>query len=365
MHRNAGLVVLFALVALFIISSPAQASGAICSANPVAGPPGTAFTITCTGFSANTIVNTYVVEPDGRAISGSQIFGFTSNIGNGSILTDKSGTATFTWQSAGGGAAGFADQIGSWTWVVHELAPGGGVAAEGHAQVQISSQSANYAGAVLVVSPTAGTTFNFAGTGFAPFETANIWVTLPGDCSGRANVEGASADEPFFQGFYDGFSGPNSVKADSSGNIAFSLVFASNACRGFYTVTARALGSGVGGTVSFEVTGNSVSTNALLSATPNSVTAIAPFLTLLGSGYPPSTKVNCWTTRPDGRVFQVGTASVDSSGNFALSVHASGFDSLWPFASEEPGVWYATCAPPNGSFVATTSFMVTSLTSDP
>ncbi len=366
MRRSVGLIILFALLFLpLLLAGPVHAATATCSANPVSGPPGTAFSITCSGFTGNAVVNSYVVEPDGRAVSGSQIVGFTSNIGNGSVLTDSAGRAAFVWQSAGGGAAGFADQIGTWTWVVHELAPGGIIAAEGHVAVQVTGNPVSYAGAALTVEPAAGTTFNFTGSGFVPLEVANIWVTTPANCSGRIDVEGASALEPSVQGLLDGLLGPSSVKADSAGNIAFSLVFTPRACRGIYAVTARALGSGIGGTVNFQVTGNAITTNASLAAMPDTVTAIAPFLTLLGSGFNPGGKVNCWTTRPDGRAFDVGGASVESGGTFSLSIHASGFDSFWPFSSEEPGIWYATCAAPGGGTIAVTSFMVTSLTSDP
>jgi hypothetical protein len=363
MYRNVGLIVLFSLLALLLGVSPAQASGATCSANPPSGPPGTAFSITCSGYSSNAIVNTYLIEPGGRAVSGAQITGFVSALGNGAVVTDKNGTASFTWQSADG-ALGFANQFGSWTWVVHQFAPGGAVAAEGQMTVHLTNDYEIHPRAVLAVKPVGGTTFNFVGTGFVPFEGVNTRVTPPPNCSGRDSA-GASAVGPLGQGSFAGYSGPSSVKADESGNIAFSLVFTSQACRGSYTVAARALRSGIGGEVTFRVRNTAITTDMLLAATPDSVTAIAPFLTLLGNGFPASAVVSCWTTRPDGHIVPVGNASADSSGNFALSIHASGFDSLWPLASEEPGIWYATCGRPNGSVLATTSFMVTGLTSDP
>ncbi|MGB8647517.1 MAG: hypothetical protein WCF84_19950 [Anaerolineae bacterium] len=365
MHHRAGLLVVLALGLLILVSPVQAAGGAICLATPVSGPPGTAFTFTCTGFSPNTIVNAYVTEPDGRAVGGSQVSGFVSNLGNGGILTDKTGTATFTWQTAGGGAAGFAVQFGAWTWVVHQLGQGGAVVVEGQLSVNITAMPTALSGAVLTVSPSAGTTFNFLGAGFDANEMVNTWVTLPPDCSGRTNVEGASAAEPLIQGLYDGFYGPNTVKADKDGSIAFSLVFYPQACRGFYSVTAHALASERGGIASFEVTGSAPKVDALLTATPGSVNATAPFLTLLGSGFQAGTSVNCWTTRPDSREFGVGTAAVDGSGNFALSIHASGFDSVWPFSSEDPGIWYATCRSPAGGLTGVTSFIVTSMTTDP
>jgi hypothetical protein len=155
------------------------------------------------------------------------------------------------------------------------------------------------------------------------------------------------------------------VRADKNGDIVFSMVFRPEACRGVYSLSARTPGDEGIGVVQFEVTGNAVSDNASLTATPAVVNSIAPFLTLLGSGFDPASVVSCWTTRPDGRAFGVGTANVDKSGNFSVLIHASGYDSFWPYASEEPGIWYATCGSTGGAATAVTSFMVTSLTNDP
>jgi hypothetical protein len=372
MYRKAGMIVLFAVVlGLALTASPVYAGGASCSASPTAGPPGTTFTFFCSGFDGNTILNVYAVEPDGRAVAALQIDGFQGDTNN-PVKTDVSGNASFSWTSAGGGSEGFAHQIGSWTWVAHELGLGGSIIAQGQATVQISSVSELHSGASLALALTqilsqGARSYTFGGSGFARDELVNIWVTLPADCSGRFNVDAASADEPSFQGFYDGFSGPNTVKADEDGNIAFTLTFFSQACRGFYTVTARALGSGAAAEAGFEVTGDAVSPEAVytLAVSPSAVSALNPFITLLGGGFDGGDAVNCWTTRPDGRVFPVGSAVTDANGNFALTVHASGFDSFAPFASEEPGSWTATCRDPSNGDTAIASFTVYGLVSDP
>jgi len=373
MYRQVSVIVLFAILfGLAFVVSPVYAGGAVCTANPWAGPPGTIFTFACNGFDANTQLNVYAVEPDGRAIAAGQVDGFQNDTGSSGILTDANGNAAFTWHSAGGGNEGFAHQIGSWTWVAHELGLGGAVVAQGQATIQVSSVSQLHSGAILTLNTSETLSKNvkrytFVGGGFARDEIVNIWVTLPADCSGRDNVDAASADEPFFQGLFDGFFGPNSVKADESGSIAFTLDFYPQACRGLYTVTARALGSGAAAEAGFKVTGDAVSPEAVYSLTvsPSAVDALNPVITLLGGGFDAGHAINCWTTRPDGRVFAVGTTVTDTNGNFALTVHASGFDSFPPFASEEPGTWAVTCRDPSSGDTALASFTVFGLISDP
>lgn len=368
LYRKAGLIALFAcIIAAGLLAAPAYAGGASCTANPTEGPPGTRFDFFCSGFSPNVHLNSYVVEPDSRAVSGPQVSGYTSNLSNGDILTDNQGNASFTWFSRGGGDHGFAHQLGTWTWVVHQLGLGNTVVTQGQANVRITSRVFVVSGATLSYSTSDGFVFNFTGSGYAPFELVNIWVTLPFSCSGRANVEGAMTDEPFVAGLFDGFFGPESVKADADGNAAFSIVFSNTACRGFYTTTARALKSGAGAEITFPLSGNGIITalGASLVATPDSVDALNPVLTLLGTGFGNAAGVNCWTTRPDGRVFPVGNATTDAGGHFALNIHASGSDSFSPFASEEPGLWVATCFAPGNGTTALTSFMLHGLTSDP
>jgi hypothetical protein len=335
------------------------------------GPPGTTFSIYCSGFSALTYVNAYVVEPDGRAVSAAQVAGVSGYGTASAFLTDTGGNVSFAWHSQDGsdelpGGGAFAHQIGNWTWVVHELGLTQTVVAQGQATVTIDSKQAPQAGATLYASSTDWQTWWFTGTGFAPLETANVWVSLPANCSGRANVEPASADDPYIQGLFDGFFGPSNVKASDAGDISFSVVFSSRACLGWYAVTAYAPGSGAGGIVSFEVRGDEVTTTSgtVIYTTPASVSALEPYLLIYGSGFWSGEVVSCWTTRPDGRTFPVGNANA-SGGAFALDTHASNFDSFAPYASEEPGWWYATCRGNSSGYTAITRFEVFALTSDP
>lgn len=374
MKQRIGLLSAFAVLAalVFTFGTAAATSNALCTSDPVSGPPGTDFFIQCTGFSPNTHVNAYVVEPDGRAINAGQIIGFDSNVAGGSILTDADGAASFWWHSQDGseelpGGGAFAHQLGDWTWVVHELGLAQTVVAQGQATVNIEAYHWEQVGATLAGSSTDKQNFSFTGAGFWRDEYVNIWVSLPPNCSGRSNVEGASADDPFYQGLFDGFYGPSTVKADEQGHISFPILFFSEACRGFYKVTAYAPGSGYGAITEIEVGGKAIVTSSgiLLDAVPDSIDALNPIFTLLGDSWDANAQINCWSTRPDGRSFGLGTVQADASGHFAWDVQISGSDSFAPYASEEPGVWSVTCRVPASGDSAITQVTVHALTSDP
>lgn len=372
MYRRVLLLALVAVLVGLALASPTQAAGASCWSDPVSGPPGTSFYIYCAGFSANTHLNTYVVEPDGRAVSGGQVTGFASNLGNGDILTDAYGEANFVWHSQDGGQAlqfggSFSHQLGAWTWVVHELGSNQSVVAQGKTTVVVQANAYDTSGAALDVTTNDHQTFWVYGSGFWRDEIVNVWVTLPAACSGRANVEAAGADDPAIQGLYDGFSGPSNVKADEEGNIVFPLEFSSRACLGWYSVTARALGSGYGAIADFEVKGDAVTEtlDRWIQVTPDSVSALNPWVTVDGGGWDAWEGINCWSTRPDGRTFSLGTVTADGSGYFSWSGHLSNNDSFSPFASEEPGMWYVTCRSPGDGHTALTSLWVMALASDP
>src|SRR5262249_47924174 len=157
---------------------------------------------------------------------GGQVVQFSSNVGNGNLMTDAEGNASFVWHTQNGtveqpGGGTFGHQIGQWIWVVNELGLGQTIVNQAQTPVTIQGKPWNGTGASLNVASGNPDVFDFSGSGFVRDEYVNVWVTLPPNCSGRSNVEGASADDPFYQGFFDGFSGPNTVKANERGNISF------------------------------------------------------------------------------------------------------------------------------------------------
>lgn len=371
MYRRILFLAFAAVLMGLAFASPTRAAGASCWSDPVSGPPGTSFYFYCAGFSPNTHLNTYVVEPDGRAVSGGQVSGFASNLGNGDILTDAYGEANFVWHSQGGSkvqfGGAFAHQLGAWTWVAHQLGTNQSIVAQAQTTVIVESKAYTTSGAMIDITTNDHKTFWVSGSGFWRDEIVNVWVTLPGNCSGRANVEPASADNPAIQGMYDGFSGPSDVKADEEGNIVFPLEFTSRACRGWYAVTMRALGSGYGALASFEVKGDAIAEMGAswIQATPDTVNALNPWVAVSGSGWDAWEAINCWSTRPDGRSFSLGTVTADAGGYFNWDGLLSDFDSFSPFASEEPGMWHVTCRAPGDGDTAMTSLWVVGLESDP
>lgn len=362
------LAVLIAIAALMFVALPTQAStgSAACSVSPGSGPVGTVFAFACAGFSPLTIVNVYAVEPDGRS-SGLNIYGFFPT----EVKTDINGTAGFKFVTEF--PALFSVPPGDYTFVVHELVPdgGGAIAAEVHIPLTVTASPRPLVGATLTASapyflgPQLDPTFDFIGTGYKPGEIVNVWVTQPP----AAQCSGIGIDQLTLGALGAGSSslwvGPDDVKADSNGNIAFTIEFHTSACRGVHTINARALGSGAGAQTDVLVNGNIVrDANASVFVSPSSVPAYGSSFVVSGTGFPSNTGVNCWFTRPDGRVltFINVDAQTDASGSFSAGARLDDFP---PYTSTEPGWWTVTCATPSRSALGSATFLVYGLVSDP
>ena len=362
------LAVLAILAALVLVAAPAQASvgSYVCVASPGSGPVGTVFGIACSGYTPGRISNIYAVEPDGRA-SGLNIYGFFPD----SVKADSKGVVAFSFATEAPGL--FSVPPGQYIFVVQELVPDGGGAVNIRAQVPINVESSArpLTGGVLtntlanadVVSK--DVTFAFAGTGWMPGDAVNIWVTAPPatECSGlgidQLTLGALAADGSSL------WTGPGTVKADASGDIAFSIAFHAGACRGEYTVSARALSDKIGAETTLLLNGFSTRlANAVVAVSPSSVPAFNSVHTVSGTGFPANTVVNCWYTRPDGRVlsFINVDAKTDASGSFAVK---NILDDFPPFTSTEPGWWWVTCATPDRSALGQAQFLVYGLMADP
>jgi hypothetical protein len=248
-------VVLAALVALALVPHSALAGGNLCVADPASAPVGTDINITCSGYSANTWINVYAVEPDGRA-SGIDIYGFFPT----NIKTNAAGVAAFRFTTEFPGA--FSAAVGKYTFVVQQIGLGHTILVENHVDVTVAARAENYTGAFLTStvdsSPASGSDVAFVGGGFDPFENVNTWVSQPA----AANCSGLGIDQLSLGALGTNssslWSGPGTVKADAAGDIAFSVHFNPSACIGVYTLTARALGSGRAAESSFTIDGKSV-----------------------------------------------------------------------------------------------------------
>lgn len=366
MKSTLKLVAVIAFVlALMVVALPARAeSGSwVCAVSPGSGPIGTTFGIACTGFSPNTILNVYAVEPDGRA-SGLNIYGFFPT----DIKTDSTGTAGFSFVTEIPGL--FSVPTGPYTFVVHEIGLGNTVKAEAHIPITVTAKPEDHIGGTLVATEVShtndGTTMSFTGSGYAPFDQVNPWVTSPE----ATHCSGLGIDQLTLGALGAGgsslWAGPQTVKADAGGNIAFAMLFRPAACIGTYTVTVRSPGSGIAAEASFPITGLSVTETggASISVSPSKVVTFGSFLTISGSGFPAQTGVNCWFTRPDGRVLSF--INVDTKTDVGGSFGAGAvLDDFPPYTSTDPGVWHVTCATPDRSALAITSFTAVGLISDP
>lgn len=354
------LAILVLVAALVTLALPASAAKGdwVCSVDPGTGSVGTTFGIACTGFSPNTWLNVYAVEPDGRA-SGVNIYGFFPT----TIKSDETGSVSFNFVTEFPGA--YSVPPGKYIFVVHQLAPGSSVAIEAEVPVFVTGRSENNSTAWLeaVVD---GRDVLFVGGGFNAWEQANVWVTQPDG----AKCSGLGIDQLTLGALGAGSSslwiGPGTVKADGNGDIAFAMTFNSSACIGEYTVTVRGPGSGLAGEASFAINGDTVTEagDAWIMVTPDSVPAYNSALAVIGTGFGAGNGVNCWFTRPDGRVLGFINVNVtaDATGSFATSAV---LDDYPPFTSTDPGTWTATCATPNRSHLATASFTVYALATDP
>ncbi len=359
---------LFILAALAMVATPALASTGsfVCVVSPGSGPVGTTFGIACSGFTPGRISNVYAVEPDGRA-SGLNIYGFFPT----SVKADSGGVVSFRFVTEV--APFFSVPPGTYIFVVQELVPDGGGAVKVRAQVPVNVESSPrpLLGAVLTNSfvgsdaSTGAMTYAFAGTGWDPFEAVNTWVTQPPG----TQCSGLGIDQLTLGALGTGssslWSGPGTVKADAAGAINFTILFRSSACRGDYTVSAKALGSGIGAETALSLGGFSIpATNAVVSVSPDMVPAFHSFHVVSGSGFPANTGVSCWYTRPDGRVlgFIDVNAKTDGSGSFSVG---NTLDDFPPFTSTEPGTWHVTCATTSRSAIGEAAFTVFALMTDP
>lgn len=158
--------------------------------------------------------------------------------------------------------------------------------------------------------------------------------------------------------------------AVNGGNSNFPFLPIPLPCTGTYKFTLRALGSGIGASAEFVWGGNRVTPDGSTSIGVKVLgTAVTPELAVTGSGFPPGVGVNCWATRPDGRTMFFGddglgfSAIADASGSFALTGFVE-LDSGEPEEhkySAEPGLWNMTCATPNHTHLAVTSFWIYAL----
>ncbi len=332
------LVAVLALLALVAVPSHTTlaAADATCVSDPSSGPVGTTFVITCWGYTPNSYVYAYLVEPSGAA---GQLF-----FQGGAIKVDESGSISYVQASSFGTAATLG--TGTWHFVAEETGLAKAVLHRGETTFTITGGTEGVSGAWLSASPSvlykpedAYGRFSFppinvnflnasepatiSGGGFAPNEIVSFWVEPPrGACSSftdhlKADTNfvipglfGLHIREDLNLPIYDGIGAFafDSVKADGGGNASTQAFFFSVACEGDWHFVARGNSSGWGGDTHLTVIGNPITTNATLTASPGTVTALFDKVWFSGSGFGANEHVTCWLTSPQGQTLSFPNA---------------------------------------------------------
>ncbi len=305
------------------------AADATCSSDPSSGPVGTTFVITCWGYTPNSYVYAYMVEPAGVAT-------LVWN-GSGAIKVREDGSITYTQPSKYGND--FALQVGAWGFVAEELGLAKTVLHRGETTFTITGGTEGVSGAALSASPSmvhkpekaygrlalgpfnlltqeSGEVATLSGSGFMPGEIVTFWVEpAGGGCPSMTRhtsinagivvptVGALFASEDENTPIYDGVGSQlmGDLKADSGGNVTTQIAFTSYACEGAWRVVARGNTSGHGAETAVTVIGNAVATNAWLSADPTAASAMYGVVNFSGSGFGANEHVTCWLTSPQGR----------------------------------------------------------------
>lgn len=362
LHVSAAIIL---LSAVWLSYTPtARAASASCTASPDSGAPGTLFTLHVSGFTPNTHLWLYAVEPDGTAFSDILFQDF-----GGTIKTNEQGAASFAFRSRFDQLGlPIARALGSWTLVAQELGQGGAVVHEAHCAIFIRGAAAPLEGATLTVTPDAG--FNDAiytvhGSGFAPNEIVNLWLTPPMYCSGFAfDLDGFLSVNAAASAI-----GWGSAKTNSAGEFAYDI-FGNTPyfCAGDWSVSARSPGSGVAGAAVFRVVGHPIEVGgATLTAYPTSAISRGGVIQFQGSGFDANEVVICWYTRPEGTVREFPVHYADSSGGLDL-VLATGFDDEilgMHYSEGSLGNYVMTCKGQASGDIATAEFLLYGGITDP
>lgn len=365
MSKTVLLVSVLVLALSFFIRVPqARAAGATCWAEPSSGPPGTTFVLHASGFSPNTPVWLYAAEPDGTAFSDP-----TYNAFGGSDKSDASGTVTFNFVTRFDVYdTTIARAFGEWTLVVQQLGLADTVVQEAHCTIHLTAVDTTLSGASLSVTPsdaTVGSNLTVSGAGFAPYETVNLWVTPPYNCSSFAF--GTPGVLPYQYAAASAYA-QDDVKANGSGQFTYNLPTLSVFnCLGEWAISAQAPVSGRGAIAHYSLNGKTVSGGAFLTVFPSSSVTRGGTLDFYGSGYTPGGVASCWLTRPEGNVRFVNNYDVAADGTLAFTF-TTGLDAdayLMHYSEGSIGTYAMTCRDNPTGVTGEATFVLNGLVSDP
>lgn len=352
------LAVLALLAVAFVPNVARAASDATCWSDPSEAYIGDTVTIYCAGFSPNTVLSGYYVEPAGTAIT----------IGN-FLKTDQYGEINGFFGTKDGNFA--AISLGDWVVVFEEKGLANSLIHRGEARFRVIGGKEGVSGAKVWSSDDVVTKDEFPliyGSGFAPFEIVTVWWEYPnGDCS-TFTYHDWIFNTPGFRGYSTVIRGD--IKADASGNWSYFDGWAYTACEGTYRIVARGNSSGWGGYTWVTVTGNAVSTNAWMTASPDRVAALFDWVYFSGWGFAPNQAISCWLTTPKNQLTVVDQwwqlpVKSDASGAFTFPIYTGNLFPGLPLTSEGAlGVYAMTCRDGSGN-TAIAQFTVTGGIYDP
>jgi hypothetical protein len=210
-----------------------------------------------------------------------------------------------------------------------------------------------------------GSNLTVTGSGFAPLEWVNLWVSPPYNCSSFAFGEPAVI--PYQYAAASAFAQAN-VKANIAGQFTYNLPTLSVFnCTGEWAITAYAPSSGSGAIAHYTLHGKTVPGGAWLTVSPTTATTLGSTLFFDGSGFTPGGTASCWLTRPEGNVRFVTDLRVGGGGDITFT-YTTGFqsDALGMYYSEGSiGAYAMTCRDNSTGVTGETSFVLNGLISDP
>jgi hypothetical protein len=325
------LVAILFLLGLAVVpqSTTLAAADATCSSDPSSGPVGTTFVITCWGYTPNSYVYAYLVEPTGVA---TPLFD-----SSGAIKVREDGSISYAQPTKYGNLSSL--QVGTWGFVAEELGLAKTVLHRGETKFTITGSTEGVSGATLSASPSTinkpekaygrfdlgfgnlltlepSAPVTLTGSGFLPGEVVTFWLEPPGGgCPSMtrhnsvdygAVISGVAAlyvradiNTPIYDGLGSQYFAD--VKADENGQATVQAIFFVYACEGPWRFVARGNTSGSGAETWVTVIGNAVSTNAWLTADPTSASAMFGVIHFSGAGFGANEHVTCWLTSPQGR----------------------------------------------------------------
>lgn len=312
------------LTATIFFAFPHTTQAAGCTASPSSAAVGTTFQLSASGFSPNTTLFAYAVDPNGTAFSDPNYNAF-----GGTLKSNASGVVNFSFQTRFDVMdLGIARAFGTWHLVVQQLGPANSVATQATCILTVTPNgAASPMGASLTAMPSTapvGSEVVFYGSSFTPSELVNLWVSPPPGCTSF----GYGFPQVLLQYSTASAFSQDDVRANGSGEFAYVLpTDRTYSCPGDWALSAYAPGSKKGAIAYFTLTPQGVFEpgQPALIAGASAVQAHGGTLDFYGYHFMPNSVISCWLGRPDLTVRFVASYGTNTAGAFSFT-YQTGFD---------------------------------------